>query len=373
MPVYAGMAPLGVPIFSFTSADLSHFLAAFGAGLLSNSIYAYPFSMEGCVDGCRSFILPGTLATARVVAPHLNMSLYSTDAFDRSNTIRIHNTTGIVVRYDRLAPSSLDFDISTECVYTGQDVLDGLQLCFRQEESSVVAGWSGCPRSVSDESNCDNGDPPPWPSERIVSGTRMSVFRLRTMASYNRITQDILDVTPLSPPQPVSIMASDYYDLFRTALVPSPDSSPEDLVHIRSLIFALAWMHRTYQKTFPDDYKSPVAFLQNLMAVPLQFGGVSAAISANYSASLPECSKLADSYRRPLPDTVIANAVGVGFISYEALLTLFLGVLSLPAAAFSIWMFSKNRWKTGGYAAQYDLVTRNRPMCSVFDIVQGNG
>ncbi|KAK4450545.1 hypothetical protein QBC34DRAFT_296908 [Podospora aff. communis PSN243] len=309
MPVYAGLTPVNSKALDFiTPADLSMFLSMFTTGLLTNTMFASPFAIDGCDPPCRSVALPGSLSTARQVSAHLNSSLYSTPTFASSSTVRFDNATGMLIRYDPLSPQDLKFDLPTECIYTGQQMRNGLQLCFRQDNLSLLVAWSACPKPVLDAGLCNPGGPdlPPWRTEPLVSGTNMSLYQFRTTTSYDRSTQAILDIHLISDPKQIPIPVETYLSIFTRALIPLENVTLDDTYGIGALIHQLTWIYRTYNKTFPDDRKSPVAMLQNLLATPVQFA-VTSEVYANYSAAERGLAPLKPF---PLPEDMITFARG---------------------------------------------------------------
>ena len=144
MRVFAGLISPDIRLLrAVTQADLAMFMYTWTASLLSNAMFAKPYdSFEGCVPGkCRGVILPGAIGLAREYGPALNESIYSGDIFANVSAVRVANATGMVVRYD--VPSKeglLGFDVLRDCVYTGEQVDNGLQICFRQLGNSLLAG-----------------------------------------------------------------------------------------------------------------------------------------------------------------------------------------------------------------------------------------
>ncbi|KAK5657970.1 hypothetical protein OQA88_2523 [Cercophora sp. LCS_1] len=305
--VYAGLTlPSTMRFFQATgavnSSDISMLLATSGFNLLSNSMYAAPFALDDCKWTCRSVILPGSISQARRVGSYLNSSIYSSNDFTANPTIRITGATGMVIRYDKPRPSDLAFDIAKECIYAGQEIGNGLQICIRQDGLGMVVGWAACPEPLYQTASCNVGDPPPWRTAPMGSATRMSLYEVTTKTSYDRVTQAIIDVAPLSSPRPVPVLASDYLAIFRTALAPPPWAPAQDWNNSQALVYASTWMHRIYSKTFPDDHDSRVVGLQNLLAVPVQFS-VTALLFANSSAS-------GSGSNFALPDNMVVEASG---------------------------------------------------------------
>ncbi|KAK4222302.1 hypothetical protein QBC38DRAFT_504132, partial [Podospora fimiseda] len=83
-------------------------------------------------------MMPGGLTMSRQAKEHLNKSIFSDNLFDgKVNTIRIDNGTGMIVKFDTPDPSTLVFN-SDECVYTDKQVQNGVQVCIRQLNNSLL-------------------------------------------------------------------------------------------------------------------------------------------------------------------------------------------------------------------------------------------
>lgn len=150
LTVYAGLIPPDIDQLKFvTQADLAMFMNTWSASMLSNAMFALPYTkLAGCAPGkCRGVILPGAINLARRYGPALNESIYSVDTFAGTTAVRLMNVTGMVVRYDVPAAEDLVFDLARDCVYTGEQAENGLQMCFRQVGDSMLAGKSFFPPS----------------------------------------------------------------------------------------------------------------------------------------------------------------------------------------------------------------------------------
>jgi hypothetical protein len=125
-------------------ANVSMLFAAWSSSLLTNPKFATDFPLHDCTIQCRSVILPGGLDSTRKVEPFLNQAIYSGAMFPGSDTIRIDTATGMILKFEVPAGSDVYFDIWDECVYAGGQINNGLQICFRQDENSMVVGKTLC-------------------------------------------------------------------------------------------------------------------------------------------------------------------------------------------------------------------------------------
>lgn len=107
--------------------------------LLDVRKYAFSMPMAGCGENCTSAFLPGGIETARKLAPYLNTTLMEGGVFRDSETIQIHNSPGLLLRFDALPPS-FDFDRTHECHTYGQHLNDTLQVCIRPVNGSLAVG-----------------------------------------------------------------------------------------------------------------------------------------------------------------------------------------------------------------------------------------
>ncbi|KAK4211362.1 hypothetical protein QBC37DRAFT_427149 [Rhypophila decipiens] len=286
MPLYAGLNPPDVFLLSFINAsDLSMYENAWAPSLLDVSLFATDFSLPDCPsETCRSVFLPGGVTNARLVRPHLNLTLYSVDNFRNSDVITIYNARGFVVKFETPAPDSLVFDRADDCVYGGQEIDNGVQICVKQDKESIIVGWSSCPIEIYDRKQCNEPNAT-WQSDPIKSGTRFSLLSQVASTSYDRKNQSIINMQAreVDTPQPVPLRAEDYKQIIAHAMQTTPKSSLMDVSNINSLDYSVSWMHRTFKKSFQTDNTSTVTFLHNFLATPVQFNFV-AHIYANYTA-----------------------------------------------------------------------------------------
>lgn len=153
MQVYAGLITpdLGV-LEKMSTADLAMFNHLWTASLLSHSMNAIPWAIDGCSTGsCRAMIMPGAIALARAVQPMLNTSVYYDDRFINDEILRLDNVTAFVAQYDDATPEILTFDVENDCVYTGYhslDVANGFQICLKQDGLSMIVGLSPEPNET---------------------------------------------------------------------------------------------------------------------------------------------------------------------------------------------------------------------------------
>ncbi|KAK4173274.1 hypothetical protein QBC36DRAFT_142916, partial [Triangularia setosa] len=302
MEIYAGLIPPDLRVLNHVSAaDIAMFHLTWASSLLTNSMFAWDFSLDGCdpANNCRSVVMPGGLTTARQAKKALNESVYFRDYFDHMDTVRVESATGFVVKYD--TPEELReeeegqgviFDVLNpqECVYSELEN-NGLQVCVRQVGTSILAGWSACPKYLLDLSLC-KVNASSWRHNPFTSATLMSLYTIPTKTSYSLDSQSIVDLVPLLPsPVPAPLSAKDYLTILTRILIPPSSAlnmaaiaSADDEANIRGLVYSITWMHRTFHKSFPSDRTSATGNLHNLLAIPLQFA-ITATSYANYSAS----------------------------------------------------------------------------------------
>ena len=140
MAVYAGLIPLDIRVMQFVSqADMAMFFELWSSNLLSNSRYALEFPLPGCDGDCRSIIMPGGLEAPRQVKQALNDTLLSGGIFDKSETLRISNATGFILKFDK-PDADLTFDLVEDSIYGGAQENNGLQICIKQHGQSIDVG-----------------------------------------------------------------------------------------------------------------------------------------------------------------------------------------------------------------------------------------
>ncbi len=78
---------------------------------------------------------------ARQVHRQLNLTVFHGGIFDTSEAIQIQDSRGMALVFERMPPG-YEFDWDKECLYAGQQLQDGLQICIQQQGGAIVAGWS---------------------------------------------------------------------------------------------------------------------------------------------------------------------------------------------------------------------------------------
>ena len=142
--VHAGLATLDRLILDWIRPSrIAMYFQTFTTVLLSHKQYAIPTAAPGCGSNCTSFILPGSLETARIDngGPFLNSTLMEGRLFQDLGTIRINNAPAFLLKYETL-PSDFDFDRDSECTVYGHGGSDSLQICIRPANPSLAVGES---------------------------------------------------------------------------------------------------------------------------------------------------------------------------------------------------------------------------------------
>ncbi|KAK5656045.1 hypothetical protein OQA88_5184 [Cercophora sp. LCS_1] len=291
MRVYAGLITPDLNVLRLMSnADLAMYAHLWTAGLLSHSMNAVSWTLNGCSgESCRAMIMPGAIATARAVRPMLNTSVYFDDLFIKDDVLRLDDVVSFVVQYNVPSAGDLTFDVEKDCVYTRYTNLDkanGLQICLKQDGLSMLVGWVACPWQLHDHNNTLCESTSDWRTAMPMEfGTRMSLHTLPTTASYDRGSQAIINVQPLAGDPTQTLMdASVFKEVMELIFVPRVNASATDLAAVNALIYSITWMHRLYKSTLPSDNYSLTVALHNLLAIPLQFS-VTANIYTNYTAT----------------------------------------------------------------------------------------
>jgi hypothetical protein len=327
MPVYAGLMPLNSQLMTpgvVSQADMAMFFELWSSNILSNSRYALEIPLEGCSGDCRSIIMPGGLEAPRQVRKFLNATLLSGGTFDNSETIRINEAKGFILKFDK-PDANLAFDLVSDCINGGAPENNGLQICIKQFEQSIdvgmvhqfflgeritrltaFTGWAACPKALWDKKLCNSDTS--WKLDAVRSTTRLTAFSQLTTTSYNRRNGSIVDIEipKGAAPVPIYTNGTDFQTLFRNVLVPREGATDADISNIKSLIYAMTWSHRTYVKSFPDDKDFATTTLRNVLAVPFQHT-ITAAIFGNYSASERGLEAIV---HLDLPDEMITTATG---------------------------------------------------------------
>ena len=139
-PVYAGLVPIDIKLLSnIRSTDLWVYFQSFTSILLGHPRYAVPFTLDGCGANCTALLMPGGLEMLRQVSPHLNLTVFHGRIFDGTEAISIERSRGMVLSYERMDPDFV-FDWDVDCFYGGLQMGDGVQVCVKQDDHSVIAG-----------------------------------------------------------------------------------------------------------------------------------------------------------------------------------------------------------------------------------------
>ncbi|KAK3386865.1 hypothetical protein B0H63DRAFT_141637 [Podospora didyma] len=276
VPVYAGVIPMDTRLIeAVRTGDLWVYFQSFTATFLENPRYAAPYALGPC-DGsgaCRAALLPGGLELARQVSPNLNLTVFHGGIFNNVEAIRIERSRGVALTYETPVNGSV-FNWAQDCMIAGEQMGDGVQLCVRQEGESVIAGWTSCPELIFQAKQCSLNRS--WMNQPMEWSTKMTAFKQFTTVTYDRTNGTIIDVkaTPDPNPQHMPLDATDYRRIWnKILLLPKDNTSTTPLIQtkVNSILYDLTWLHRTYQVSFPDQKQTPVNYLHNFLAVPLQF------------------------------------------------------------------------------------------------------
>ncbi|KAK1753757.1 hypothetical protein QBC47DRAFT_303914 [Echria macrotheca] len=326
--VYAGLVPIDIRLLqNVRSADLWIYFQSFTSILLGHPRYSVPFSLgsSSCVAGdsncaAPSYLLPGGLEMARQVSPHLNLTVFHGGIFDDADVINVDRSRGMVLNFETV-PLDYAFDWPNQCLYAGTQINDSVQICAAQAGESVIAGWTSCPQSIFDAHACDTNTS--WKHAPMPWTTKMTAFFQPTSVTYDRKNGSIISARPHPIPVPripVPLSAPDYLTLYRKILVYTDEDDKNNCqkfdqscslatAKINSITYDIAWLHRTYQVSFPDQADAPVAYLRNFLAVPLQFGVV-AVEYANYTQDANLLKAFFGGDGLPLPEEMRTLAVG---------------------------------------------------------------
>jgi hypothetical protein len=137
--------------------------------------------------------------------------------------------------------------------------------------------------------------------------TVMSLYRQSTTATYDAQNLSMVNTQATSRPELLLASASDYTAIINQVIQSSEHSSQSDNASINALVYALTWMHRTYDEVFPSDKTSVVTNLYNFLMVPQLFM-VTAVQLSNYTVSESGLQQELGDF--PLPDDMITTATG---------------------------------------------------------------
>lgn len=325
-PVYAGLVPIEIRLLRMIrTADLWVYFQSFTSILLSHPRYAVPFPTDYCSgSNCISVLLPGGLEMVRQVSPALNLTVFNGGIFDKTEAIRVEASRGMALAFERVSPD-FSFDWSKDCIYPGAQLDDGVQLCVQQSGNAIIAGWTSCPQAIFDSKQCTTKRNQ-WAGKPMDWTTKLTARFQSVTVTYDRNNGSIVDAkavfsspSPSSPsPQSSSreeniipLSAADYLTLFKQILIPPPPESNRtlEITKINSITYDLTWLHRTYQVSFPDQKDTPLSYLRNFLAVPLQFGVVATAF-ANYSTDPLTLGFILGGKTLPLPEEMRTVAIG---------------------------------------------------------------
>jgi hypothetical protein len=130
-------------------------------------------------------------------------------------------------------------------------------------------GWSICPTDIFGNQTCSSDKS--WTNFQPDQQTSLSVFRQYATTAYDRQNFSIINVEPVSPPQPVVIDPDDFRAIWAKLFDPGSNATSNDAVMVNSFIIQLGWYLRLYEDRFSDDGQSPLNLLQNFLTVPIQF------------------------------------------------------------------------------------------------------
>jgi hypothetical protein len=111
----------------------------------------------------------------------------------------------------------------------------------------------------------------------------MTTYHQNMTTVYNRKDLAIMSLERISEPQLAELDVQIYRLVWDKVLKPDSNTSGTNLTMINAVTFGTAWVLRLYDDLFPGDVNSPVIYLQNWMAIPLQFTGLCLQY-ANYTA-----------------------------------------------------------------------------------------
>jgi hypothetical protein len=140
IPVFSGWMPLDKRVLDIIHPSIiCMYFMSWTPTLLSVPKYAISMPSPDCTGNCSQVYLPGGLETARIVSPFLNLTLLQGEVFGNSDTIRINDAPGLLLRFDRLY-ADFDFDRERECTIYGQNTNDSIQICIRSVNNSLAVG-----------------------------------------------------------------------------------------------------------------------------------------------------------------------------------------------------------------------------------------
>jgi hypothetical protein len=279
------------------------YFASWTTSLLGDPKYAVAVGDSTCGGNCTSYFLPSGIETARRVSDYLNLTLLEGGLFQEGDTIEIANAPGLLLDFKAL-DSTFTFDWENECQVYGAQMNDSLQLCIRQVDSSIAvgestlvsgvglnqvlmhpAGWKACPTSLFKYQNCQKNTT--WLGSPLVTKILLATYSQNATTAYQQVGSAILNTNRVSEPVLSPLRATDFQATWDHILQPQPSTDPDSLTMINSLTISLSWVIRLYDDFFPDDHQTPVTYLENFLAIPLQFM-VTTVQFANYTFNMTE-------------------------------------------------------------------------------------
>jgi hypothetical protein len=142
----------------------------------------------------------------------------------------------------------------------------------------------------------------------MTAQVQLSAYKQFATTTYSKKNLSILHTEAEGEPEQMMMNASDYSSILSAILVPKPASSAAVNASIAAVTYAMTWVHRVYGEIFTDEQNTLATVLENILAVPLQFG-IAATQLANYTiADIPGAIDVIGSF--PLPDDMATMAVG---------------------------------------------------------------
>ncbi|KAH8897676.1 hypothetical protein GQ53DRAFT_679020 [Thozetella sp. PMI_491] len=272
-PVYAGLMPIDTRVLGVVPTSiLCLYFAGWIPSLLGMPKYATSMPVDGCSENCSSFFLPGGLEIARKVRPIVNATILEGKVFEKVEAIRTNCAPGLLLRFDRLG-DEFHFDTEKDCSYYGDAINDTIQICISEVGPSVAVGWQACPTTLHNKGLCNDTK---WRAD-MTNKVLLTVHRQSATAAYNRRDLTIQDVELTSIAAIEPVYKSLFQPIWDKIFVPPPEgpsTAETDQVEVRALLFSLSFLLRLYDDVFPDDPFTPLRYLQNFLAIPLQFNTV---------------------------------------------------------------------------------------------------
>jgi len=175
----------------------------------------------------------------------------------------------------------------------------------------------------------------------IVDKVILTAYRQKATTSYHARDFSILHTKPTGNADIHPLDNAEFRAIWNKILMVDSESNEEDKIMINSFTWSLAWLIRLYDDDYPDDSTTPMTYLQNFLAVPLQF--TLACVILLNSTGLGTPANPSSSW---LPDEMITTATGGVLIprfvvrvwTWAVFLSLG-GALILLAVGILTWIF----------------------------------